>query len=344
MRHPWANTVLLALLILQLATGFGGLIAGSERFSWVLWFHGAGGYAIAVLLLWKGLVIFDVFRRPWRWSWSRIAFIGLILLLLAILITGWLWTYAGRTYAWGMSLIVWHGFLAAGLIGLLAWHTLARWYVWRLPTARDRRAALYLGLVGLAGLALRQVAEPAKALADLPGAVRRFTGSYEVGSFTGRFPVTSWLFDRPQPVDPARWRLVVEGAVERPLALSYEEVMALVEQTQSALLDCTGGFYTEQEWTGLPLARLLALAGGLRPDARSITIEAVSGYSRRFPLVTAETFLLATQVANKPLSHGHGFPLRLVAPGYRGFEWVKWVSRIRVNKTSHLLQPPLPLQ
>jgi DMSO/TMAO reductase YedYZ molybdopterin-dependent catalytic subunit len=44
------------------------------------------------------------------------------------------------------------------------------------------------------------------------------------------------------------------------------------------------------------------------------------------------------------LSHGHGSPARLVAPGKRGFEWVKWVDHIEVNETSKWLQPPLPLQ
>ena len=43
-------------------------------------------------------------------------------------------------------------------------------------------------------------------------------------------------------------------------------------------------------------------------------------------------------------SHGHGFPARLVAPGKRGFEWVKWVTSIQVNESPKWLQPPLPLQ
>jgi hypothetical protein len=272
-----------------------------------------------------------------------VAFIGLTLLLLAILLTGWLWTYAGRSYLLGMSTIVLHGLLACLLLGLLAWHTLVKWYVWRIPRARNRRAVLYLGGLTLAGLGLRQLIEPAKVLASLPGASRRFTGSYETGSFTGLFPTTSWLFDRPQPVNLAAWRLVVDGAVDHPLSLSYAELEQLAGQDQIALLDCTGGFYTEQIWHGLPLARLLALAG-LKSTAQSITVEAVSGYGRRFPLSVVDRCLLATQVAGQPLTHSHGFPLRLVAPDYRGYDWVKWVSHIRVNEDSHLLQPPLPLQ
>ena len=53
---------------------------------------------------------------------------------------------------------------------------------------------------------------------------------------------------------------------------------------------------------------------------------------------------LNRHVSGRELSHGHGYPLRLVAPGKRGFEWVKWVASIEVNESPKWLQPPLPLQ
>lgn len=343
MRYPWANTILLTLLIVQLATGFGGLISGSQDFSWVLWLHGVGGYTLAILLYWKGAIIFNAFKRHWKLSSSRLGFIILTLLLVAILVTGWLWSYAGSTYLLGMSLIVLHGFLACSLMVLLVWHTLAKWYVWRIPMARNRRAFLRLGSLGLAGLIIRQLAEPAKAVTNLPGTQRRFTGSYETGSFSGIFPVTSWLSDRPALVNIETWRLEIEGAVNHPLSLTYTQLTQLISDTKIALLDCTGGFYTTQEWRGVPLAHLLDMVG-VTPMARSVTIEAVSGYGRRFPLALAQECLLATSVAGQPLNHGHGFPIRLVVPGRRGYDWVKWVSRIHLNETSHLWQPPFPLQ
>jgi DMSO/TMAO reductase YedYZ molybdopterin-dependent catalytic subunit len=131
--------------------------------------------------------------------------------------------------------------------------------------------------------------------------------------------------------------------VEQPVSFSYAELEALARQDQIGLLDCTGGFYTEQNWSGLPLGDLLDLAQ-VKPTARSVTIAAVTGYRRRFPLTVARSFLLATHVAGQPLSHSHGFPTRLVVPGYRGYDWVKWVTRIQVNETSHLWQPLLPVQ
>jgi DMSO/TMAO reductase YedYZ molybdopterin-dependent catalytic subunit len=53
--------------------------------------------------------------------------------------------------------------------------------------------------------------------------------------------------------------------------------------------------------------------------------------------------MLATRVAGEQLSAGHGFPLRLVAPGRRGFWWVKWVERVQVDETPWWWQPPFPI-
>ncbi len=56
----------------------------------------------------------------------------------------------------------------------------------------------------------------------------------------------------------------------------------------------------------------------------------VTSYRWSLPLEEARAALLATDVEGEPLSHEHGFPLRLVAPGRRGFEWVKWITSIEV--------------
>ena len=229
------------------------------------------------------------------------------------------------------------------LVALLAWHTLARRFVLRVPRARDRRAFLRLAAVSLGGLVLWQTGRTGKALLALPAAFRRFTGSYETGSATGVFPVVAWLLDAPDPVDAAAWRLVVGGAVQQPAALTYAQVLAAPASTLTAVIDCTGGWYSQQVWSGISLGALLDLAGPL-PDAQSVTVQSVTGYARRFPLAEARAFVLATHVAGQPIGHGHGYPLRLVAPGHRGYDWVKWVDRIQVNATSALLQPPLPLQ
>ena len=76
----------------------------------------------------------------------------------------------------------------------------------------------------------------------------------------------------------------------------------------------------------------------------ALIVRSATGYSRRFPLARAGELLLATHVEGQPLSAAHGFPVRLVTPGYRGYHWVKWVVELEVSQEPAWLQPPLPLQ
>jgi signal transduction histidine kinase len=343
MRYPWANVALLLLLTAQLITGFFGFINGTEDSQWILWLHGIGAYAIATVLLWKSAIILDVYGRGAGLNWRRILFAVMILLLLATLISGLIWTLNGPHYLLGFSLITLHIFVAIALVSLLGWHTLHFRWILRVPRALDRRSFLRTSLLGLAGLVVWRGASVAKDALGLPGSERRFTGSYETGSFTGRFPHVSWIADNPPPVNLGDWRLVIDGAVERPLLLTYDQLKDVDNAPVKAILDCTGGWYSEQLWRGVRVAHLLELAG-VTNRARSVTFESVSGYERRFNLDEARQYLLATSVAGESLSHGHGFPLRLVAPDQRGVNWVKWLNHIRLNETGKIWQLPLPLQ
>ena len=78
-------------------------------------------------------------------------------------------------------------------------------------------------------------------------------------------------------------------------------------------------------------------------DARSLVVVSSTGYGRRFPIADAGSMLLATRAGGIPLSAGHGFPARLVAPGRRGFWWVKWVERVETSGTPWWWQSPFPL-
>ncbi|MQA93038.1 MAG: molybdopterin-dependent oxidoreductase, partial [Gemmatimonas sp.] len=68
-----------------------------------------------------------------------------------------------------------------------------------------------------------------------------------------------------------------------------------------------------------------------RPRAGHVRVVSVTGYRWSFSLEDAREMLLATRVGGEPLSHGHGAPARLVAPGRRGFQWVKWVTRVELH-------------
>ena len=173
------------------------------------------------------------------------------------------------------------------------------------------------------------------ARAALPGGARRFTGSYEAGSFQpALMPVSSWILDEIPHIDPRAWRLAAGGR-----DWSYDELFAF-DDGLTATLDCTGGFFSTQEWSGVRLDRLI----GRNPAGLAVRVVSVTGYDRRFPIERAGSLLLATRFGGQPLDPGHGFPARLVVPDGRGFWWVKWVSAVEVDGLPHWWQPPFPLQ
>lgn len=341
MKYPWANTILLCLLLVELLAGVLGLVSGSPDKAVFILIHRIGGWGILAVLLWKAINVRRSLRRP-RAGPIRIASIALLVLLVLTLTSGFLWSIAGPYQLWRLSGVSWHIYIGVALAPLLIWHSVKLTAGLPLSFWADRRT--FLRIVGVAGLALLfwRSSEGALAVADLPGAGRRFTGSYTVPDGPGNsFPQTSWLNDNPALVSTGQWRLKVRGAVEADISKSYGDLIG--GASISATLDCTGGWYATRSWRGVWVADLLEEAGPIA-DAASVTFTSVTGYYRRFSLREARGYLLATHVGGEPLSHGHGYPLRLVAPGKRGFEWVKWVTEVSVNRTSKWWQPPLPLQ
>jgi DMSO/TMAO reductase YedYZ molybdopterin-dependent catalytic subunit len=188
---------------------------------------------------------------------------------------------------------------------------------------------------GTAGL--YAAAAAAISVLGLPGARRRFTRSYETASFRPEaMPSSSWLLDAVPAVDPDRWRLTIKDGQGRA-QLTLTELTTFDTQVR-ATLDCTSGWYSHQDWTGVPLGTLLRRG----PGTQSVYVHSVTGYWVRFPIHDLDGLLLATQVGGAPLSADHGFPVRLVAPGRRGYWWVKWVDRIEIQTTSSWRQPPFP--
>jgi DMSO/TMAO reductase YedYZ molybdopterin-dependent catalytic subunit len=144
------------------------------------------------------------------------------------------------------------------------------------------------------------------------------------------------------------WSLTVDGAVERPLTLSFEALRQLPSLSQTLLIECAGngrsgfdpraeGTQWDQsavgtaEWTGVALADILDRAG-LRPEAREIVFH--SGDNRAFQRSLTRTHALGPDVVvayamnGEPIPPNHGFPVRLVVPGFIGVASVKWLSRI----------------
>ena len=227
---------------------------------------------------------------------------------------------------------------ALAAIPFVAWHVIAR----RIPVRAidlSRRSLLRAGaLLGGAGLAYG-AGEAVVRLFNLPGSTRRFTGSYEVGSLQpAQLPVTSWMFDAVPAIDPATWRLTIRAGA-RVREWTYAELLAFDDRVR-ATLDCTGGFYSTQDWSGVWLSRLLPPGN----NDRSLHVRSITAYDRRFAAGDADRLLIATRLGGFPLAPGNGFPVRLIAPDLRGYWWVKWVTTITIDELPSWWQLPFPMQ
>ena len=137
----------------------------------------------------------------------------------------------------------------------------------------------------------------------------------------------------PIEIDSTTYRLAVTGKVEKPLALSLEEVKALMAVDRKLALDCPGFFTDIGTWTGVPVRALLEKAG-VQAEAKMVIFTTVDeSYTTRFPLKEAlsEDMLVAYRFNGKDFHRVHGFPLRLVAGGKEGSDWVKWLGKIIVE-------------
>jgi DMSO/TMAO reductase YedYZ molybdopterin-dependent catalytic subunit len=304
----------LALLVAAgVASGLATWFAGSPGSAWVYGAHAVAGASLAVL------VVVKLRRVLPRVAAASVAALGLVVLVLG---SGLAWSSFGGESLAGYSVLVWHGALGATLAAVVFTHALARAKRPRRRDLANRRQFLVAGAVGAGALVAWQLQRPLQRLLGLPGAGRRFTGSYETGP---DFPVTSWVADDPAP---AAGPVAVAGRVRRELSLAPAQLDR--GHALTATLDCTGGFASTQRWHGVRLGALLDEAG-VHPGARHVRVISRTGYRWSFGLEHARGLLLATRVGGEPLSHGHGAPCRLVAPGRRGFQWVKWVERIEVH-------------
>ena len=137
---------------------------------------------------------------------------------------------------------------------------------------------------------------------------------------------------KAQMLDVATYQLRVTGLVERPLALSYDEIRCLPRIEDRPLLTCPRTFEDRATWAGASLAELLELAG-VQDGAEQLQFVSADGFKATLSLERAlqpDNFL-AYEWEGEPLPRLHGFPLRAVLPAELGFYWVKWLVEIHVQ-------------
>jgi DMSO/TMAO reductase YedYZ molybdopterin-dependent catalytic subunit len=291
--------------------------------------HGIVALAIVGLSPWKSVIVRRGLRRPTRSTWTSIVLLALVV---ATLGTGLLHAAGFQGMLGFVTVMQVH--IGGALVALVL--VVAHFRAHPVRVRRhdvDRRAFLRAAITATASVVAWLGIQGTMKAVGLPGGDRRFTGSHERGSFDpSRMPVTSWLDDRVQRVSGPDWRVRVPGR-----RLSLADLVSYSSDDVTATLDCTSAWYSRQVWRGVRLDHLID-AG----EHRSIVVRSATGYGRRFPVRDLEHLWLATHVGGAPLSAGHGYPARLVAPGRRGFWWVKWVTDIETSDVAWWIQLPFP--
>jgi DMSO/TMAO reductase YedYZ molybdopterin-dependent catalytic subunit len=320
----------LALGLLLLTGVATGTAANTIGVNWpldLIELHAAAALAIVLLIPWKFVIARRGLRRSRRPRAVKALSLTLAVLVVVTITAGLIHSTGHLEFVGPLTLMQIHVGAAVGAVAALLAHFLLHAVRPRRSDA-DRRALLRLAALG-AGAAV------ATAAWDAWGATgRRFTGSVP----RPRLEVTSWFDDSVQRIDPQRWSLRVGSAT-----FDLDTVLGMPHERFTAVLDCTSGWCSTQRWEGVRLSALLAAAGVRDGAWRSVEVRSATGYARWFGAATLDDVWLATSVAGVSLSYGHGFPARIVAPGRRGFWWVKWVSEIQPSQRPPWAQSFFPL-
>ncbi len=172
---------------------------------------------------------------------------------------------------------------------------------------------------------------PASTVPDIPGLTPYVTPNDDFYRIDTALSV-------PQ-VDVASWSLSIEGMVDRPFSITYDELVAMAETADVVTLQCVsnevGGYLVGNAvWQGVPLATLLDRAG-LQDGATQIVGRSVDGFTAGFPTeigLDGRTALVAVGMNGEPLPALHGFPARLIIAGLYGYvSATKWLDAIELT-------------
>ncbi|MEJ2695175.1 MAG: molybdopterin-dependent oxidoreductase [Candidatus Sulfobium sp.] len=149
------------------------------------------------------------------------------------------------------------------------------------------------------------------------------------------FYITSYSSKVPH-VPPEKFRLRVEGLVEKPYVLNLKEIEGMKDKDEFVTLECIGNpiggsAISNALWDGVTLRKIIERAAPKEGIVKTAFF-AEDGYSDSipYPLSLSDDVFLAFRMNGKPLPAVHGFPLRAVVPGIYGMKSVKWISKIEL--------------
>ena len=135
-----------------------------------------------------------------------------------------------------------------------------------------------------------------------------------------------------QQVDTASYTLSIEGLVNQPVELSYNQVRELVAYERLITLYCVEGWEATILWKGVLLDELIAMAG-VKPEAVTVIFGSVDGYTTSLPLQTIKekALILAYSANGLDLPPAMGYPFIVVAEDKLGYKWARWVNSITLS-------------
>jgi DMSO/TMAO reductase YedYZ molybdopterin-dependent catalytic subunit len=200
----------------------------------------------------------------------------------------------------------------------------------RKPTPAETRLYGRRAFLGVTGLGLSSLLWGEKAWHALSGAARPIESALPAALVPNGWRIYTVAATMPR-FDPAVWRLKVDGLVEHPFEVDYQELRQMPRADEVATFHCvTGWSVPNVHWAGVRLGEVIDRAG---PLSSASVLGFVSAESPYFDTLTLEQArlrdaMLAYEMNGKPLAREHGAPIRLVIPEMYGYKNVKWVQRI----------------
>jgi DMSO/TMAO reductase YedYZ molybdopterin-dependent catalytic subunit len=135
-----------------------------------------------------------------------------------------------------------------------------------------------------------------------------------------------------QTVDLSSYRLTIDGLVDQPTVLLYDEVLARTAVERRITLYCVEGWEATVLWRGVQLSDLISLVG-VKQEANTVIFHCVDDYTTSLPLQTIieKELILAYDANGLPLPPEMGFPFIVVAEDKLGYKWARWVVRIELS-------------